>query len=307
MKKIVLAGGGGNLGKALTRSFLAMGYHVVVLSRQDKPSQRDDVQFVKWDAVQLGDWVDSLEGADVLINLCGEGIAKRFTDSNKKILRDSRIVPTLLLGQALQQVKAPPPLWINFSGISIFEGLEWFHDEQSESVGTTFLAKLSQEWEEAFASCDVGATRKTVVRVSPVLTPDSGMFAELHPLVRYGLGGTVGRGLQYISWIHEQDFIRMIHWVIDAENPASIYHACSPNPETNAAFMRKFRKAVGIAFGLPLPAFLAKVGAWVKGVDAGLLLGSVATTSRAATDEGFQFVFPDLDNALKNLLHSAKK
>lgn len=307
MKKIVLAGGGGNLGRALTRSFLALGYHVVVLSRQDKPSQREDVQFVKWDAVQLGDWVNSLEGADVLINLCGEGIAKRLTDSNKKILRDSRIIPTLLLGQALQQVKVPPSLWVNFSGISIFEGLEWFHDERSGAIGTTFLAKLSQEWEEAFASCDVATTRKTVVRVSPVLTSDSGMFAELHPLVRYGLGGKVGDGRQYISWIHEQDFIRMIHWVMDAENPASIYHACSPKPEANVYFMCKFREAVGVSFGLPLPAFMAKVGAWVKGVDSGLLLGNVAATSTVATDEGFKFVFPEVEKALENLLHSKKK
>lgn len=306
MKKVVLAGGGGNLGKALTRSFVSLGYQVVILTRQNRPSSPEGVQFVQWDAVQLGEWVKHLERADVLINLCGESIAKSLTEANKQILWDSRIVPTRLLGEAIQQLHNPPAQWINLSGISIFENIEGLHDEQSNAVGATFLAQLSKAWEDAFRSCEVGETQKVIVRVSPVLTAKAGMFAELYPLVRYGLGGTVGSGKQFVSWIHEADFICLIHWVIATTNPAPIYHACSPHPETNADFMAKFRHAVGIKMGLPLPTFLAKLGAWVKGVDDGLLLGSVAATSRSAVNEGFQFTFPKLEEALHNLLDLKK-
>lgn len=307
MKKVVLAGGSGNLGKTLTHSFLTLGYQVVVLSRQNKHSTQEGVQFVKWDAQEIGDWVQHLEGVDVLINLCGESIATSFTESNKRVLRDSRIIPTLLLGKALQQITPTASLWINFSGISIFEDMEGLHDEDSAVVGTNFLACLSQEWEDAFASCEVKETKKVVLRVSPVLSPDNGMFAELYPLVRCGLGGTVGDGRQYISWIHEHDFVRLTQWIISLENPAPIYHACSPYPESNAAFMSKFRKAVGVKVGIPLPTLLAKVGAWAKGVDAGLLLASVSVTSCTAREEGFQYAFPKLEEALENLLKFVKK
>src|SRR5690606_18973261 len=286
MKKIVLAGGTGYLGQLLKAALVKRGDKVVILTRGEKQSHHPLIQYVQWDARQLGEWVSHLEHADVLINLCGESVARRFTAANKTLLRASRVVPTQILGEAISALQNPPKHWINLSGISIFEDVEGCHDENSQSVGGGFLAELTKEWEGVFLAIDTLGTKKTILRVSPVLTAKAGMFAELYPLVRYGLGGTVGSGKQFVSWIHEADFIRLIHWVIATTNPAPIYHACSPHPETNADFMAKFRHAVGIKMGLPLPTFLAKLGAWVKGVDDGLLLGSVAATSRSAVNEG---------------------
>src|SRR5690606_26462285 len=166
MKKIVLAGGTGYLGQLLKAALVKRGDKVVILTRGEKQSHHPLIQYVQWDAVQLGEWVRHLEGADVLINLCGESIAKSLTEANKQILWDSRIVPTRLLGEAIQQLPNPPARWINLSGSSIFENIDGLHDEQSNAVGATFLAQLSKAWEDAFRACEVGETQKVLARVS---------------------------------------------------------------------------------------------------------------------------------------------
>src|SRR5690606_27844404 len=198
----------------------------------------------------------------------------------------------------------PPKHWINLSGISIFEDVEGCHDENSQSVGGGFLAELTKEWEGVFLAIDTLGTKKTILRVSPVLARRSGMFAELYPLVKLGLGGTVGSGQQYISWIHEQDFVRLTLWLIGLSIPRSTYHACSPFPVTNAVFMEKLRRAVGISYGLPLPTPLAKVGSFFKGVDSSMLLGSVAATTRVTVEEGCNFDFPYISDAFSALIQS---
>lgn len=304
MKKIVLAGGTGYLGQLLKAALVKRGDKVVILTRGEKQSHHPLIQYVQWDARQLGEWVSHLEHADVLINLCGESVARRFTAANKTLLRASRVVPTQILGEAISTLQNPPKHWINLSGISIFEDVEGCHDENSQSVGGGFLAELTKEWEGVFLAIDTLGTKKTILRVSPVLARRSGMFAELYPLVKLGLGGTVGSGQQYISWIHEQDFVRLTLWLIGLSIPRSIYHACSPFPVTNAMFMEKLRRAVGISYGLPLPTPLAKVGSFFKGVDSSMLLGSVAATTRVTVEDGFNFDFPYISDAFSALIQS---
>lgn len=304
MKKIVLAGGTGYLGQLLKAALVKRGDKVVILTRGKKQSHHPLIQYVQWGARRIGEWVSHLEHTDALVNLCGESVAKRFTVANKMLLRDSRVVPTQILGEAISTLQSPPKHWINLSGISIFEDVEGCHDENSQSAGSGFLAKLTKEWEGVFLGIDTQGTKKTILRVSPVLARRSGMFAELYPLVKLGLGGKVGSGKQYISWIHEQDFVRLLLWLIGLSNPRSVYHACSPFPETNTIFMEKLRRAVGISYGLPLPTPLAKVGSFFKGVDSSLLLGSVAATARVTVEDGFNFDFPYLSDAFTALIQS---
>ncbi|SKB74525.1 hypothetical protein SAMN05660841_02133 [Sphingobacterium nematocida] len=303
--KIVLAGGSGHLGRLLASAFLTSGMEVFILTR-DKGVMADNngVTPIYWDGETIGEWVEQLENVDTLINLTGKSIQCRFTEQNKRSLCDSRIGPTKLLGQAIQQLKSPPRLWINFSGISIFGGQGGLHSEESMSYGSDFLAILAQKWEKAFKQVDLTDTKKVILRISPVLTKDSGMFSELYPLVKKGLGGAVGDGGQMVSWIHEADLIQMVLWIIGLDQPAPIYHACSPHPVRNAEFMKTFREQAKVSFGVGMPTPLAYIGAFFKGIDASLLLQTVAVTTKTTIEDGFKFKYSYLHSALAQLIKS---
>lgn len=301
MKKIVLAGGTGHLGTLLKKVFLDLGWEVVILSRQ-RNKKEDKITYVFWDGEHLGTWTNVLEGADTVINLSGKSIQCRFTSKNKAILEDSRLLPTKVLGRAIARCSKPPRLWINFSGISIFTGLNELQDETSIAVGTGYLARLTRRWESAFSTFDLSDTTKVILRVSPVLSKQQGMFAELLPLAKWGLGGKVANGRQYISWIHQHDFVSLVRWIIEQTHPRRIYHACSPYPVTNATFMNVLRNRVGISFGLPLPRILAHIGSFVRGVDPSILLQSVPGTTKSTLEDGFTFEFEKINGALANLV-----
>lgn len=302
MKRIVLAGGTGTLGQLLIKAFIAKGWDVIVLTRSKAEQDHKQVRYVYWNGETLGEWVNSLEGIDTLINLSGKSIQCRFSKRNRAEMRTSRLLPTKVLGEALTNLKCKPRRWINFSGVSIFNGLSTIHDESSKAVGNGFLAELSRDWEEMFFSHKLDGIDQVVLRVSPVLLPNSGFFSELVPLVRLGLGGQVGDGKQMMNWIHHVDFVRLLVWLIEKDKVSSIYHACTPLPVSNQAFMQSFRKEVGISMGLPLPVFMAKIGAFLKGVDSSLLLDSVPVASSFTIKEGFEFKFSHTGTAIKNLL-----
>lgn len=300
--KIVLAGGTGNIGELLIASFLSQGFKVTVLTRSVKYS--DQVDYVQWDGEHIGDWVGALERTDVLINLCGETITKRFTEKNRKILENSRLLPTSVIGVAIERMVNPPRLWINFSGISIYSGVKKIQDESSVLYGNDFLANLTKQWERSFLSSEARSTKKVILRISAVLSPNFGMVKELYPLAKIGLAGTIGNGRQYISWIHQDDLARLINWIITLENPRELYHACSPNPVKNREYMAAFRQAVGVLVGIPLPKLLAKIGAFAKGVDSSLLLQTVPATTHYTLDDGFVFQFPYIAPAFNQLIKS---
>ncbi|MFD1771861.1 epimerase [Sphingobacterium suaedae] len=305
MKKVVLAGGSGNLGRLLIPSFVEKGYRVVVLSRSIHNSDQLSVDYVQWDGEHAGAWSTVLEGADVLINLSGESVNTRFTAENKKRLEDSRLLPTKALGRAIKGLVNPPISWINFSGISLFQDSYGMHDEQSTRYGSGFLADLTRHWEDVFGTIPAPLTKKIVLRLSPVLMKSSGIFAELYPLAKWGLGGKVGSGEQFISWIHAADFVRIIHFLIDQKQATrSFYHACSPNPVTNAVFMKELRQSAGMYFGLPLPTLLAQMGAVVKGVDPSLVFGSTEATTKYLLDDGFEFKYAYIHDAFRQLIKS---
>lgn len=304
MKKIVLAGGTGNLGSILTRYFLDRGFQVRVLTRQRRTSIEPNLIYTEWDGENTGDWASTLAGSDVLINMCGESINTRFTADNRRKLQNSRYLPTMALGKALQSLDNPPELWINFSGISIFEGADSLQDENSTYKGNSFLAELVEEWERLFLISELNGVRQVTLRLSPVLSHSVGMFAELYPLAKLGLGGKVGAGEQFVSWIHEQDLIRLVDFIIHNPNDYSLFHACSPNPVKNTDFMKALRKAARCSIGIPLPALFAKIGAYVKGVDSSLLLETNPVTTKNTLNAGFLFKYLYIDDAFKQLIKS---
>lgn len=302
MKRIVLAGGSGTLGQLLIKAFITKGWDVIVLTRSRVQQPHKHVKYEYWNGETLGEWVNSLEGADTIINLSGKSIQCRFSNKNRTEMRNSRLLPTKVLGEALTNLKCKPRRWINFSGVSIFNELSTIQDESSKLVGHGFLAELSRDWEEVFFSNHLKDIDQVVLRVSPVLLPNSGFFSELLPLVKFGLGGKVGDGKQMMNWIHHVDFVRLMVWIIEKDKVSSIYHACTPTPVSNNSFMNSFRKEVGISVGIPLPNFMAKIGAFFKGVDPSLLLDSVPVASSFTIKEGFEFKFSNTRSAIKNLL-----
>ncbi|WP_156305871.1 TIGR01777 family oxidoreductase [Sphingobacterium endophyticum] len=305
MAKIVLAGGTGNLGRLLINLFQEQGHKIIVLSRQKNHSGDSTVQYVNWDAENLGPWQKELDNADVLINLCGLSINRRFTKKNKELLWKSRIIPTTLLGEAISTLENPVKLWINFSGVSIFNAAKSLQDENGKDFANDFLGTLAKDWENAFKEAKTKDTEKVILRMSPILSQKSGMFAELYPLAKMGLGGKVGDGKQMVSWIHESDFIRLIDWIVKSSHRELIYHACSPNPVSNAEFMHALRKECKVSFGLPLPSVMAKIGAFIKGVDPVLLLESVPVTTILTIKNGFKFNFPYIQPAFNTFIKSS--
>lgn len=302
-KKLILAGGTGNIGRLIIDRYRELNWHIVVLTRQQKQSDDRLVTYVCWDGESLAEWAAELEGADTLINLSGKSIQCRFTAKNKELLLASRLMPTRILGQAIASLQAPPRLWINFSGISLFEGLDGHHDEDSNQVGTTFLSELTGKWEKTFFNADTPGTHKVCLRLSPVLSKDFGMFKELYPLSKFGLAGKVGNGQQLVSWIHQDDLINMIHWIIGLPEPSLIYHACTKEPVANKIFMQKLQEVTGFPYEIPLPSPLAKIGAYFKGVESDMLLLSNPVYAKNASREGFIYRYADLRMALENLVN----
>ncbi|MCA5005045.1 TIGR01777 family oxidoreductase [Sphingobacterium bovistauri] len=300
-KKIVLAGGTGNIGDLLSSVLVQLDYEVIILSRKLHTSKHSNIKYIRWDGETVGEWKEALEDADTLINLSGNSIQCRFTERNKKELLSSRIDPTRILGEAIDEVKNPPRLWINFSGISIFEGLEGMHDEESKDCGNTFLANLTKQWENSFFSARTPNTAKVCLRLSPVLSRDFGMFKELYPLAKLGLGGKVGDGNQKVCWIHEDDLVKLVLWIINHESPSDLYHACSSAPESNKLFMKNLRKAVGMPLGMPLPTLFAKIGAYFKGVESDMLLRTNSVYAIRPAKEGFEYNYPTTQKAFEHL------
>lgn len=298
---MIIAGGTGVLGKLLSNAFIRQGWEVVVLSRSpaDTPGK---VKHVQWDGCTIGNWAAALEDATAVVNLAGQSINTRYTTKNKKEILASRTRSTAILGKAISRCHQPPAVWINAGGISGFEPTTTIFTERDIPTGTGFLAELSKQWEAAFTQADTPATRKVQLRMSPVLLSKGGMLAPLVSLTKWGLGGTVGKGDQYISWIHERDFVKLIVWIIDHARVAGVIHASSPNPVTNAEFMRALRQEVGVSIAIPTPDWAVRLGASVIGTDPQLALDGHRVVSHVLAEAGFQFDFPEIRGALQNLM-----
>lgn len=297
----MIAGGTGALGKVLTDFYVARGWEVVVLTRSARPSTAT-IRYVRWDGRTIGTLADALTDATAVVNLAGRSINTRFTANRKQEILDSRIHSTAVIGEAISICKSRPKVWINAGGIAIFESSTELKTEVDVSNGTDFLSLVSRRWEAVFSASMTPGTRKIQLRISSVLLSSGGMLSPLVKLTKLGLGGTIGSGNQYISWIHEQDFVKLVDWLIANETIKGIVHASSPNPVTNQDFMQVLRKKVGIRFGLAAPGWATKTGAWLIGTEPGLILSGHRVVSDILRDESFVFEFPEIGRALDNLI-----
>ena len=309
--KIVIPGGSGQAGTILARAFHHQGNEVVVLSRS-RQLRASPWRTVVWDGATLGDWVNELEGAGVVINLAGRSVNCRYTAENRRAILDSRVISTHTVGQAIARSKKPPKVWLQAGTSTIYSHRhDASNDEESGQIDGSgpdapvswlFSGEVAEAWEGALDECEVPFTRKVVLRLSMIMSPDrGGVFATLLGLVRLGLGGTFGSGKQYVSWVHEADFVRAVAWLIDHNEVAGPVNVTSPHPLPNLDFMRGLRRAWGIPFGLPAARWMLEIGGLVLKTEPELILKSRRVVPGRLLDGGFRFEFSEWPQAATDL------
>lgn len=295
--KIVIVGASGFLGKALAKYYREKGAEVHLVSRSFV--EIEGAQFHKWDGKTLGSWVACLEGADAVINMAGKSVDCRYTEKNKALIYSSRIDATTILGMAIQECKHAPKLWLNSSSATIYRHAEDRpQDEPEGELGNDFSPDVCKRWEQALFESVTPRTLKYALRASLVLGKEGGVLPVLERLTKLGLGGKQGSGLQKVSWIHIDDFVRAVDFIVCQKIPEGIYNVCAPHPTNNQTMMRILRKVCGMPIGLPATRSMLELGAFFLNTETELVLKSRWVLPTKLLKAGFEFRYDTLEKAL---------
>jgi uncharacterized protein len=297
--RIVIAGGTGFLGRALTADLRADGHDVVVLTRQSGPLPPG---LASWTPDgTAGPWARVLDDADAVVNLAGAALdEKRWTTSRKRVLVESRILATRSLAAAIIGAIRRPAVFLSSSAVGYYGARGDEPITESDTAGSDFLARLVVQWEgEAKKAGSIG-TRVVLLRSGIVLAPDGGALARMLLPFRLGGGGPFGHGRQYMSWIHRQDWIGLARWLLTRVDASGPTNATAPAPETNAAFAATLARVLRRPHLLRAPRFALRL-ALGEMADAALLTGQRVLPARAQA-LGFRFQWPALEPALRDLL-----
>lgn len=308
--KIVIPGGSGQVGQVLTRALRKLGHEVILIGRT--PSSNENV--VLWNGRSLGEWANVIDGADVIINLAGRSVNCRYNKKNLDDMMNSRIHSTRVVGEAIRQSKQPPKVWLQASTATIYaHRFDADNDEASGIIGGSelnvpgywkFSIDIAQAWEKTLDDADTPHTRKVAMRSAMVMSPDkNGIFDSLLRLVRWKLGGAVAGGQQYISWVHERDFVRAIEFLIEHQALSGAVNIAAPNPLNQKEFMKVLRDAWGVKIGLPATKWMAEIGAFFLRTDTELIFKSRRVVSGRLQKTGFTFEFQNWPQAAKELLN----
>jgi uncharacterized protein len=300
---IIIAGGSGFLGSALARALAADGHDVTILTRRGSAAAQPQSRttFVSWTPDgTAGPWARTLDGAAAVINLAGESIAaKRWSAAQKQKLRDSRLMATRSLTAAIRQAARPPAAFISGSAVGYYGDRGDETLSEASPPGSDFLARLATEWEAA-ANDVTTLTRVALVRTGIVLDRNGGALPKMLPPFRMFVGGPLGSGTQYMPWIHKDDWVRMVSWIVSTDAARGAVNATSPSPVTNAEFSKALGRVLKRPSILPAPGFALRI-ALGEMADALLLSGQRALPVRA-TDLGFSFRYSNIDEALASVL-----
>jgi uncharacterized protein len=305
--KIVIPGGSGQVGTLLRRSFAGEGHDVVVLSRRPGPGD------VHWDGETVDPWAQALEGADAVINLAGRSVNCRYTDANRHAIMHSRVASTAAVGSAIAACTEPPRVWLQASTATIYaHRYDAGNDEHTGILGGgepnvpdtwRFSIDVARAWERELDAAVTPRTRKVAMRSAMIMSPDpGGVFDVLLGLVRRGLGGQSGNGRQYVSWLHHEDFVHAVRWLIERDDLAGPVNLAAPGPLPNAAFMRALRDAWGIRVGLPATRWMLEAGAVVLRTETELILKSRRVVPARLLESGFEFAHPTWPEAARDLV-----
>lgn len=311
-KKIILAGGSGFIGQQMARWF-GVENEVVILGRHKKEANNAygngkpvaglRVRHVAWDGKTLGKWASEIDGADLVVNLCGKSVNCRYTAKNKQKIFESRLQPTAILGEAVRRAIVPPKLWINASSATIYRHAEdGPQDEYNGEMPDDFSVQVCKRWEQAFFDERTPFTRKIALRMAIALGV-GGVMVPYMNLVRLGLGGHQGHGGQMYSWVHMADICRMVEWAFEHPAMEGAYNCSSPNPVSNKVFMKRVREAMGHQYGLPAYTWMLKLGTVVMGTETELLLKSRWVVPTKMLETGFQFQYPHIEEAVGDVIN----
>ncbi|QIK08325.1 TIGR01777 family protein [Streptomyces sp. ID38640] len=293
--KIVIPGGTGQVGGILNRALTAAGHEVVVLTR--RPVRARDVA---WDGATPGPWVAAVDGSDVVINLAGRSVSCRYTPANLQEMMRSRVDSARVVGEAIAAAARPPRVWLQMSTATIYaHRFDAPHDEAAGEIGGSepgvpdywaFSVEIAKEWERAQEQAATPDTRKVALRSAMVMSPDrGGVFDVLLRLARLGLGGPVAGGAQYVSWIHDRDFVRAVEFLVDRSDLTGPVNLAAPGPLPQRDLMRALRAAWGVPVGLPATKWMAELGAFALRSDTELLLKSRRVVPGRLLEAGFAF------------------
>jgi uncharacterized protein (TIGR01777 family) len=305
-----LPGGSGQVGHILARHFHSQGHDVTVIARRNEAAPW---RTIRWNGMTLGNWIAALDDVDVVINLAGRGVNCRYSTANRQEIKESRTRTTRLIGEAINQLKNPPRTWMNASTATIYRhSFDLAMDETTGVLGGNegnvpsswrFSIEVAKSWEESFFAAVTPRTRKVALRSAMVMSPDrGGVFDTLLRLVRLGLGGTSGSGKQFVSWIHDHDFVRSIDYLIEREEIVGCVNLAAPCPLPNKDFMIALRRAWGSRVGLPATAWMLEVGAVFLRTETELILKSRRVIPGRLVDDGFVFQFPEWSVAAQELV-----
>jgi uncharacterized protein (TIGR01777 family) len=300
--RVVIAGGSGFLGRALSARLVAGGHDVTILTRSatDRPG---GPRVVLWTPNGHADvWLHALDGADAIVNLTGAGIAdRRWTPARKAELRSSRLLPTQSLVHAIESVGRRPNVFIQGSGIGYYgASLDDREIDESRPAGGDFLGRLCVEWESAAAPIAALGCRVVYVRTGLVMGRHGGALPKMALPFRLFAGGPTGTGRQYMPWIHLDDWIALVAWAIGSPTVAGPLNACAPAPVTNETFARTLGHALGRPSWLRAPAVALHLILGTEFADL-LLLNGQRAIPRRARDLQFSFSHSELDEALADL------
>jgi len=303
--KIIIPGGTGQIGAILARAFHE--HEVIVLGR------RGGDGVVAWDGATLGPWAQTIDGADVVINLAGRSVDCRYTRANLDEMMRSRVDSTRVVGAAIAAAARPPRLWLQMSTATIYaHRFDAGNDEATGVIGgdepgvPAYWANsvaIARAWEAAQAEAVTPRTRRVALRTAMVMSPDrGGVFEVLLRLVRRGLGGAIAGGAQYLSWIHDRDLVRVIELLIARDDLDGPINVCAPEPLPQREFMAALRRAQGMRVGLPATTWMASIGAWAMRTDPELVMKSRRVVPGRLLGAGFRFDFSSWPAAAADLI-----
>ncbi len=298
--KVFMTGGTGFVGTALTKALIDKGHLVTVLTHETRlPSLKlDGLSYLRGNPTAKGKWQLAVCDHDVIINLAGASIFSRWTDSYKKILMQSRILTTRHLVEALPE----DAKHVSFFSTSAV-GYYGFHEDEELTedapAGDDFLARLAVDWEqEAYRARDKGA-RVMVTRFGIVLGPGGGALGQMIPLFKYFLGGPLGSGRQWFSWVHMEDLVRAFTFLLEQKNLSGAINLCAPHPVRNKQLAQAIGKTLHRPSFMPAPAFFIEL---ILGEFGSVLLKGQRVVPRRLLDAGFKFVYPEIEGALRSIL-----
>jgi len=300
--KVFITGGTGFVGTTLTQKLAQEGHEVTLLTRNIKsnPTAFQRVSYVEGDPTQKGPWQEKVADQDVVINLAGASIFRRWTDSTKKLIWESRIETTRNLVEALSARKGKETYLFSTSAVGYYGFHEDdVHDESSPS-GQGFLADLSKEWEAAAIRANEYGVQVILMRFGIVLGRRGGALQQMIPAFKWWMGSPLGSGNQWLSWIHEQDLVDSFLYLIEQKKIFGAVNCTAPNPVTNRELTQTLSEVLGKPTFMPaVPGFVMSL---ILGEFGSVLLKGQRVVPKKLLDSGFRFSFPDLRSALRDLL-----